>query len=89
MKQLLEQSAKEMMDKLPKIYSRELVDLIFYESYTKIPYIEAGLGVSRKTATKYLSNLEEEGFLTSEKIGRERIFLNTRLFALVKKAGQR
>ena len=89
MNQLLEQSVKEMMDKLPKIYSRELVDLIFYEFYTKISYIEDGLGVSRKTAAKYLSNLEEEGFLVSEKIGRERIYLNERLFGMVKKAGER
>ena len=37
----------EIKDKLPKIYSRELIDLLFYEFYTKIQYIEEGLGVSR------------------------------------------
>lgn len=82
---LLEATAKEINAKLPSIYSKELVDLIFFEFYTKIGYIEAGLGVSRKTAAKYLANLEEEGFLVSEKIGRERIYLNQELFKIVKK----
>lgn len=87
MNNLLEQVAQEMMEKVPGIYSRELVDLIFFEFYTKIAYIEDGLGVSRKTAAKYLSNLEDEGFLVSEMIGRERIYLNERLFKIVKHAG--
>ena len=26
--------------KLPKVYSKELIDLLFYELYTKIIYIE-------------------------------------------------
>lgn len=87
MNQLLEQTAKEIMEKLPNIYSRELVDLIFFELYTKITYIENGLDVSRKTAAKYLSMLEKEGILVSEKIGRERIYLNEKLFKIVKKSG--
>lgn len=52
--------------------------------FTKIAYIEEGLKISRKTAAKYLSNLETEGFLVSEKIGRERIYLNKSLFEIVK-----
>jgi len=86
---LLEKTAEEINEKLPSIYSRELVDLIFFEFYAKIAYIENGLGVSRKTASKYLSNLEEEGFLTSEKVGREKIYLNDRLFKVVKHAGEK
>lgn len=89
MNSLLETTAKKISTKLPSIYSRELVDLIFFEFYTKIGYIEKGLGVSRKTAAKYLSNLEEEGFLKSEKIGRERIYLNEKLFNIVKHAGRK
>ncbi len=86
---LLEITAQEIKDKLPKIYSRELVELLFFEFYTKIAYIERGLNVSRKTAANYLSALEEAGFLTSEKLGRERIYLNYRLFNIVKEAGNR
>lgn len=86
---LLEKTAEEIREKLPNIYSRELVNLIFFEFYTKIGYIKEGLNISRKTAAKYLSILEEEGFLVSEKIGRERIYLNKELFKIVKDAGNR
>ncbi|WP_326911175.1 Fic family protein [Sedimentibacter sp. MB31-C6] len=84
---LLENTAEKIKNELPKIYSRELVELIFFEFYTKISYIEDGLDISRKTAAKYLSDLEKEGFLASQKIGRERIYLNRELFRIVKDAG--
>lgn len=86
---LLEDTADQIKEALPKIYSRELVDLIFYEFYTKISYIQDGLNVSRKTASTYLSSLEDAGFLISEKIGRERIYLNKSLFQIVRNAGIR
>lgn len=74
----------EIKEKLPKIYSKKLIDLLFYEFYTKITYIENGLSVTRKTASNYLNTLEEEGFLVSEKIGKERIYQNKRLYDLIK-----
>jgi Fic family protein len=74
----------ELKEKLPKIYSKELVDLLFYEFYTKTGYIEKGLSVTRKTAVSYLTSLENEGFLISEKVGKERIYQNKRLYDLVK-----
>lgn len=84
---LLENTAEQIKEVLPKIYSKELVDLIFYEFYTKISYIQDGLNVSRKTASSYLSSLEEAGFLISVKIGRERIYLNKGLVQIVKEYG--
>ncbi len=80
----VETMSAEIKEKLPKIYSKELIVLLFYEFYTKTVYIENGLLVTRKTAVNYLSSLEKEGFLTSEKIGRERIYQNKRLYDLVK-----
>lgn len=74
----------EIKEKLPKIYSKKLIDLLFYEFYTKTIYIETGLSKTRKTAVNYLSALEKEGFITSEKIGKERIYQNKRLYDLVK-----
>ena len=66
------------------IYSKELLEALFYEFYTKIPYIKNILQVSDKTAQKYLDNLVTLGILTSEKIGRERIYRNERLFNIIK-----
>ena len=74
----------EIQERLPKLYSMELVDLLFYEFYTKITYIEKGMSVTRKTAANYLSTFEKEGFLVSEKVGKERIYQNKRLYDLVK-----
>lgn len=67
-----------------KIYSKELLEALFFEFYTKIPYIQKQLDISDKTAQKYLDSLVDLGFLTSEKIGRERIYKNERLFKIIK-----
>ena len=64
--------------------SKELLEGLFFEVYTKINYIENICGVTRKTAMSYLSQLEEAGFLSSEKIGRDRIYKNDRLINLLK-----
>ena len=71
------------MEKLPKIYSKELLESLFYEVYTKIPYIEKSCSVTRLTASSYLNQLENVGLLESEKIGREKIYKNTRLIKLL------
>lgn len=82
----MELMKEELKTKVPKIYSKELLESLFFEFYTKVPYLQEKLGISDKTAMTYLSKLEEEGFLISEKIGRERIYKNERLFNIIKKA---
>ena len=81
----------EFRSKLPKIYSKELLESLFYEVYTKIAYIEKACNVTRITATSYLNQLEEIGLnqleeiglLESEKVGREKLYKNTRLIKLL------
>jgi len=77
-------TSEDIKKVLPKIYSKELVDLLFFEFYTKIKFIEDGLNISRRTASDYLIALEKEGFLSSQKMGKEKIYLNKRLFEIVK-----
>lgn len=74
---------EEFRTKLPKIYSKELLESLFYEVYTKISYIEKKCNVTRLTATSYLNQLEGIGLLESEKIGREKIYKNIRLIKLL------
>jgi len=74
---------EEFRTKLPKIYSKQLLESLFYEVYTKISYIEKTCDVTRITATSYLNQLEEIGLLELEKIGREKIYKNTRLIKLL------
>jgi len=53
------------------------------DNTTKISYIEKTCDVTRITATSYLNQLEEIGLLELEKIGREKIYKNTRLIKLL------
>lgn len=82
--QLIELSTEEINNILPAIYSKELVEVIFSEFYTRISSIEKALGVTRKTASGYLSQLVASGFLDEEKRGREKVFINRRLIDVVK-----
>lgn len=81
----MESYKEEFMTKLPKIYSDELLDSLFYEVYTRINYIEQRCGVTRQTAAVYLNQLVDAGLLEYEKVGRESIYKNTRLIDLLSK----
>ncbi|WP_236025540.1 Fic family protein [Algoriphagus oliviformis] len=80
---LLESTAESIRESLPKIYSKDLVELIFRLPYTKRQSLmDAGLGTP-KTVGNYLNGLEEAGFLTSKKVGKEKLYLNIALMAIL------
>ena len=79
---VMNNTKKILKDKLPKIYSKDLLELLFFEFYTKNEYIRTKLNISRQTATSYLKQLEEVGILSSEKIGKEIIYKNISLFKI-------
>ena len=84
MKSLLDETVAVCKEKLPKIYFYDLVEEIFLPPYCNPAYlVDAGIG-NRQTAMKYLKSLEDIGILASVRIGKERIYVNTRLFALLK-----
>ena len=59
---------------LPRIYSKELVELIFRQPYCKISFlVDAGIA-RRQTASAYLQDLEGIGLLTAERRGREVVY---------------
>ncbi len=67
----------------PKIYSRELVELVFVQPYCRIQNIvEAGLG-HRETASSYLKALARIGVLKEEKVGREKLFIHPKYMQLL------
>ena len=81
-KQLMQQYKHGIREQLPKIYRQELLNNLFKHPYTKIEFMMSELGVSRITATKYLEQLVEHGFLRKEKIGRSNYYINQPLFGL-------
>lgn len=83
--QSMEQTTMLMKERLPKIYSKELVEYLYYEFYTKNEYLRNEFNISRSTANKYLKLLEEQGFVISEKVGKEVIYKNVALFNLMEK----
>ena len=70
------------MQKLPKIYSKDLVEILFMHPYTKIEFIMNDLGIKRLTAAKYLDMLVDLELLKKIKVGRENYYLNTKLIDL-------
>ena len=66
-----------------KVYSKELVELIFTQPYSKIQFVvDAGLA-QRQTASEYLQELEKLGVLVGEKRGREVIYKHPALLELL------
>jgi len=70
----------------PKIASRELVDLVFEQPYCRIAnLVDAGLA-GRQAASRHLKALVSAGVLGEETVGREKLFVNLRLLALLTEA---
>lgn len=75
---------KLMKEKCPKIYEPEIIQHLFNDFYTKNELFRSRIGVSRNTAGVVLKELEKQGFLVSEKVGKEVLYKNTFLFDLIK-----
>ncbi|MDY0341954.1 MAG: Fic/DOC family N-terminal domain-containing protein [Lentimicrobium sp.] len=81
--QTMGETANEIKTKLPKVYSKDLVEILFRLPYTKRQHlIDENIG-NPKTAGNYLIALEENGFLQSVKVGKEKLYLNQRLLAIL------
>jgi Fic family protein len=85
-KKLIQETKITMRDNLPKIYSKDLLELLFVHPYTKIGFLVEELKITRKTASSYLKSLEKIGLLESIRMGREIYFINTKLFKLLQKS---
>ena len=69
----------------PRVYSKEHIELLFHQPYTKVQFlVDEGIA-ERKTAAEYLKELEKIGVLKVKKMGKENIYLNVKLFNLLSK----
>jgi Fic family protein len=80
---MMQQYNQEIKEKIPKLYSQELLNNLFKYPYTKIEFIERDLDVSRSTAIRYLVELVKFGFLEKQKWGRESFYVNKALFEIL------
>ncbi len=74
---------QRMRNAVPKIFSHELLINLFKHPYTKIEAVQTDLGVSRLTASKYLTKLVDAGFLHKRRFGKYNYYINAELIRLI------
>lgn len=82
-RQLSNETTAHARSSLPRLDSRELVDAIFEQPYCRIStVVERGIA-GRQAASRYLKALADIGILEERSVGREKLFVNLRLMALL------
>ena len=82
-RQLIDNTVDFVRHEEPKIYSYELVNLIFEQPYCRIQnLIDTGLA-RRQTASTYLKKLCEIGVLQEVSSGKEKLFVHPKLMQLL------
>jgi Fic family protein len=81
---LLDETLERARKHLPgRVYSKELIELLFEQPYCKVKHlVDRGIA-GRQTAADYLRELEQAGILKSKQVGRENLFLNVGLYELL------
>ncbi|MFA6229792.1 MAG: Fic family protein [Rhodanobacter sp.] len=67
----------------PKIYTRELVDMLFVQPYCRIQNLVESDIAKRQTASVYLKQLADAGMLREIKVGREKLFIHPNFVRLL------
>ena len=84
-RQLAEHTTEHVRLSLPKIYSRELVDVIFEQPYCRIGnLVDKQIG-QRQAASRYLKELVALGVLREMAYGKEKLFIHPKLMQLLSK----
>ena len=81
---LLQEAIIITKEKAAYLYSKDLIEILFEQPYCKIEYLVDKLNIERKAASRYLQKLEDIGILTLKKFGKENIYINSRLYDLLK-----
>lgn len=82
-RELMRRATDFVRAEAPKIYSRELIDVIFEQPYCRIANLVSAGIAKRQTASEYLAKLTDIGVLTSVKAGREKLFIHRALLTLI------
>jgi Fic family protein len=76
-------TAEYVRSERPKIYSRELIELIFELPYCRIQNLVSANIAKRQSASVYLKQLVEIGVLEESAVGREKLFIHPKLMQLL------
>ena len=80
---LMQQYKTDIQEKLPKIYSQDLINILFKNPYTKIEFLEKELRINKRTAQNYLDIVAKNGFLEKTKIGKSNYYMNIALIKVL------
>lgn len=80
---LLEVTGQHIKSSLPKIYSHELLQIIFEQPYCRISNLTEQNIAKRQTASVYLKQLCEIGILYEITAGREKLYVHPKLINLM------
>jgi Fic family protein len=80
---LMAMATDHIRARLPKLYSRELVELVFRQPYCRIQNVVSAGIAKRQTASVYLKSLVEIGVLREIAAGREKLFLHPKFLDLL------
>jgi Fic family protein len=82
-RKLAEHTTEHVRARLPKIYTRELVDVIFEQPYCRIGnLVDKGIA-QRQAASRYLHDLADLGVLREMPFGKEKLFIHPKLMQLL------
>ncbi len=84
-KELMDNTKEKLKSELPKIYSKDLLEVLFIHPYTKIDMLVDNLELHRDTASKHLKAMEKIGILNSVQIKNTRFYVNVKLFELLQR----
>ena len=84
-KELMDNTKEKLKSELPKIYSKDLLEVLFIHPYTKIDMLVDNLELHRDTASKHLKAMEKIGILNSVQIKNSKFYVNVKLFELLQK----
>jgi hypothetical protein len=84
---LAEHTTAYVRRRLPKMYSRELVDVIFEQPYCRIGNLVDKEIAGRQAASRYLKELVDAGVLRETQAGKEKLFIHPRLMQLLGQDG--
>ena len=73
---LIQETAKKVRSELPRIYSKDLIEILFTSPSCKIKFLEERGIAKRQTASVYLKELERIGVLRGFKMGRDVYYVN-------------
>ncbi len=82
-RELMRHTAQFIQQELPKIYSWELVELLFTQPYCRIANVVNARLAQRQTASVYLKDLAKIGILNEVKSGRESLFVHPKYIELL------